>query len=234
MKLGLFSDPHYCREDVLCGTRRPRLSLAKIGEALDAFRREDVSLVVCMGDLTDRSASHEEAIVCLSELTALIGKSGLPFRNVPGNHDYLDFTAEELSRAGLRTPPYTEVWDGVRLIVLDANYRSSMRRFDLAGVEWTDSNLPPEQLCFLETTLQMSAEPCVVLIHENLDPAAGEEHTVRNAEEARKIIADSKKVSLVIQGHYHPGMEHEIGGIRYLTLPAMCEGEANRFRILEI
>ena len=38
---------------------------------------------------------------------------------------------------------------GYQFVFLDANYRADGRRFDVAGVEWTDSNLPHEQCLFL-------------------------------------------------------------------------------------
>ena len=38
----------------------------------------------------------------------------------------------------------------------------------------------------------------------------------------------------VFQGHYHSGHEAVIDGIPYLTLAAMCEGERNSYKIVEI
>ena len=57
---------------------------------------------------------------------------------------------------------------------------------------------------------------------------------IRNAPEVRALLSSSGKVKAVFQGHYHPGHENEIDGIRYHTLPAMCEGEENRFSIIEL
>lgn len=234
MKLGVFADPHYCNADVLCRTRRPRLSHRKIKEALESFKEQNVDLAVCMGDLTDHCDTHDEAVACVDLLMETIRESGLPFLNVPGNHDYLDFTAEELNGYGLCTPPYSKVIDGIRLIVLDANYRSDMRRFDIAGVKWTDANLPPEQVSFLKETLDKSKEPCVILVHECLDGYLNEDHVIKNADEIREILKNSGKVKLVIEGHYHAGDDRVIDGIRYLTVPAMCEGEENRFFIMNL
>lgn len=53
MKLGLFSDPHYCTKDVTCGTRRPSLSFGKIRAAMEAFRDAGAEYVICLGDLVD-------------------------------------------------------------------------------------------------------------------------------------------------------------------------------------
>ncbi len=234
MKVGIFADPQYCSAEIICGTRYPRLSLGKVRQAYEQFSAENVDLTLCMGDMIDRCETHTQALQYLDELLSVIRDSRLPFIHVPGNHDYLDFSAEELEQHGLKTPPYVWEHSGIRFIVLDANYRSDMRRFDQAGVEWTDSNLPPEQVAFLSLALDEAEGPCVILVHESLDDRVEEHHIIKNAEEIRKVIRQSGKVKLVIQGHFHPGADNEIDGIRYLTVSAMCEGHDSRFLILNI
>jgi hypothetical protein len=73
-----------------------------------------------------------------------------------------------------------------------------------------------------------------VFLHQNLDPEVQKDHIVRNAEIVREYIRDSGKVRAVFQGHYHKGHQTVIDGIPYHTLPAMCEGEENRFLIIEL
>jgi len=236
MKIGLFTDAHYCKARVLCGTRRPSLSPAKIREAMNVFREAGTDMCICLGDMTDHAPedTHDDCLANLRELIALIGEYDIPFYLVPGNHDYLMMTGDDIKASGLLLPPYTIDTPSCRLIVLDANYRSDMRRFDEAGVDWTDANLPPEQIAYLKEQLSSAVMPCVVLVHENLDPNVECRHIIKNAAEVRQIIAESGKVKLVLQGHYHPGAENTIDGIRYLTLPAMCEGEENRYLLLEM
>lgn len=235
MKLGIFADAHYCKAEVLCHTRRPSLSLAKIKAAMDAFADAQVELVICMGDLIDKGETPEEPVQCLTEAMNVIRSYGIPYYILPGNHDYAAFNAEAFSaRTKCHTPPYVLNTASHLLVFLDANYREDYRRFDVAGVEWKDSNLPPEQLTFLKYTLAAATKPCIVLLHENLDDAVQINHVVKNAADARSIIENSGKVSLVLQGHYHKGADRLINGIRYLTLPAMCEGEDNHYLILDV
>ena len=192
MRLGLFADPHYCPTDLLCRTRRPRLSLGKIRDAMEAFVSEGAELCICMGDLVDHCDSVQESAQCLDEVMRLIRSYPIPFRLLPGNHDYGVFSAGEFfARTGCPMPPYTTDTASHRLIFLDANFRSDFRRFDVAGVDWKDSNLPPAQLDFLARALEDADRPCVVLIHENLDPDVQPDHIVRNAALARRIIEDS-------------------------------------------
>lgn len=237
MKLGLFTDVHYCHADVLCNTRRPSLSLGKVRAAMEAFQGEAVDLCICLGDLTDHPAggTREETLACLREVVEIVRAYPIPFLLVPGNHDYLMLSADELLReTKCEIPPYVTCVGGYDLIVLDANYRSNGERFDRAGVEWTDSNLAGGQLEFLRDALQNATRECIILVHENLDPYVESRHVIKQAETARRIIAESGKVRLVLQGHYHAGADHMIDGIRYLTLPAMCEGEENHYAVMEL
>ena len=139
---------------------------------------------------------------------------------------------EELEAAGLTLPPYKLSFGEYDFIALDANYRTDGRRFDVAGVEWIDSNLPEEQCSFLKEALADGERKKIICIHENLDPNVDFWHIVKNAAIVRGIIKD--KVSLVLQGHYHLGAENVVDGIPYITLAAMCEGEENSYRILTL
>ena len=203
---------------------------------MEAFAQAKVDMVFCLGDLTDHAPGDSEADVRenFREIMDLLQAYPFPFYLVPGNHDYLMMTGEELAELGnLPLPPYTVTAGGMDFIVLDANYRWDMRRFDRAGVEWTDANLPPEQMDYLRCALKNADKDCVILLHENIDPAVEAHHIVHNADEIRALIASSPRVKLVLQGHYHPGAENVYQGIRYLTLPAMCEGTRNPYRILD-
>ena len=237
MKIGLFTDCHYCYADYIGGNRRPLLSINKIKEAMNEFKKSNVDMIFCLGDMTDHdeNSTKKQIIACFKEAMTLIKSFDIPFYLVPGNHDYLVMTATDMEReADFKIPPYTVDTEEYSFIVLDANYRSNMERFDTAGVEWTDSNLPPEQVSFLEKQLNNSNKQCVVLVHENLDPGVDKMHIIKNADIIRKIIRNSGKVKMVVQGHYHKGNKATVDGIPYLTLPAMCEGERNSFSILKL
>ena len=83
-------------------------------------------------------------------------------------------------------------------------------------------------------TLFCDRSVCSRRIHENPDPDVQKDHIIRNAGAVREILEASGNVKLVLQGHYHPGAEHIVGGIPYLTVPALCEGENLPYRILEL
>lgn len=236
MKIGLFSDTHYCDSKYIGGGRFPRSSYGKVKRAMEQFKHEEVDMVFCLGDMTDhdQSSTKEDIIRCFGELYSLILSYGIPFCLVPGNHDYLVMTAEDMRKSsGFVVPPHTIHTESCDFVVLDANYRSNMKRFDVAGVEWTDSNLPPEQVEYLRKELSVNKDH-IVLVHECLDPNLDKTHIIKNAEEIRKIIADSGNVKKVINGHFHDGHCCVIDGIEYLTLKSVCENEDDVYKIIEI
>ena len=237
MKLGLFSDPHYCPKDVTCGTRRPALSFGKIREAMEAFRAAEVDLVVCLGDLVDECGTTEENIAAAEALSAMIRSFGIPVFCVPGNHDYQNFTRVEFDRytGGMCAPSVYRAENGKTLIFLDANCADDGTVYRRDALDWTNAYLTEEQRDILQSALasEETAE-AVIFLHQNLDPEVEYHHIVRNAAEVREILRSSGKVKRVIQGHYHPGKESVVDGIPYRTLPAMCEGEENRFFLMEV
>ena len=232
MKIGVFADAHYAHKEIAARTRRPNLSLGKIKAAMDAFRKANVDYCICMGDLVDANEDSNEDMVCVQEALNCIRSYGIPFVLVPGNHDYQSFTGEEWTSLIGQLPPYAIDAQTHRFVFLDANYRSDFRRFDDAGVVWTDSNIPPEQIERLKELLATSDLPCVVFVHENLDDSVEARHVIHNAADVRACIRSAENVRLVVQGHYHKGAESVIDGIPYKTIPAMCEGTENRFFII--
>lgn len=143
MKIGIFTDSHYCKRETLCGTRKLSLSLGKIKEMLGKFKNVGVDLCICLGDIVDKCKTKAEAEENLSEIMSEINLSGIQSIILQGNHDCENFSAHEFSCiVSNPTPPFTLEIENYMLVFLDANYRSDGRSFYEAGVEWTDSNLP--------------------------------------------------------------------------------------------
>lgn len=234
MKIGLFTDPHYCKTENLGGGRKPQEAFDKIKNAMLDFINQEVEIIFCLGDLIDyiEGTEKESVKADLNEVTSIIKGSKIPFYLIPGNHDFLKLTREDFVKNGIKLPPYTLKRQNLTFIALDANYRSSMNHFDTEGVDWMDSNLPENQICFLKDAIRKAEGECVVLIHESLDPTICESHLVKNASQIREAIEKNGKVKMVIQGHFHDGKETLVNGIPYKTVPAMCENGTHQ--IIEI
>ena len=236
MKLGLFTDPHYSTKELACKTRRPSLSYGKIREAMEHFVSENVDAVICLGDLVDDCGSREENVEAIKRITDLIRSYGLPFYCMMGNHDYQNFTREEFNEytKGAYPPFSLEIGESL-LILLDCNYRKCGRIYAPGDVDWKDTRLPEDQLSKMRELIVNNPERDVyVLSHQNIDSTIRADHVTDNADEIRTILNSYANVRTVIQGHYHRGNDNVIDGIKYHTLPAMCEGEGNYFEIYEV
>ena len=238
MKLALFTDPHYCDKEVTCRTRRPILSYGKIREAMETFVREGVDFVLCLGDIIDKCDDPQTNVDKTKEIADLIHSYPLPFYSLMGNHDAHVFTREEFNELINNmpfTPPSSITVKGKVLILLNANYNDDGTPYVPGEVDWKNTYIPEEQLRHMEQRLsEADVTEAYVFLHQNLDPEVQKDHIVRNAATVREAIRASGKVKAVFQGHYHRGHQTVIDGIPYHTLPAMCEGEENRFEIIDI
>ena len=231
IKIGIFTDSHYSSADVTCGRRYNNQSLRKITEAYDFFEKENCSLVVCLGDLIDTESSVEKEILNLREISKIIQKSAIPTVCLMGNHDAFVLERERFYEI-IAIPAVEELSiDGRRLLFLDACYFKNGCHYSPGDTDWTDCFLPNENI--LKDKLSGITEDTYIFIHQNIDPAVAHDHRLFNADKIFRFINKSKAVKCVFQGHYHPGCDSEYNGVRYLTLPAMCEKE-NAFSVYDI
>ena len=238
MKIGFFSDPHYCKADDLGLNRRPAFSLGKIKEAMEAFKTQGTELCFCLGDLVDHAAgdTKKEVLGYLNEVLDVIRSYHIPFYLIPGNHDFVDLTREDFAKAGLSLPnPFSIVeTDECSFMLMDANIRSNGEHFDIAGHVWDDANILEPSFESVFSTFVSSAKKHIILVHENLEPTVQEQHIIKNAESVRRIIRQSGAVNLVVQGHYHDGSDWYDEEVHYHTLKAMCLGKDNSYEIIEL
>ena len=233
MKIGLFTDLHYSKHDE--EHKYTVLAPERMRAALEAFRKEKVDVCVCLGDVVDKGADHEEELSCWQELLSIVREYSFPFYVLPGNHDYEILVGDEFGKVtGMPKFPFSVDIAGQNLIFLDACYRYSGKRYDEAGMIWTETMLPKDQIEFLKDTLEKSELPCLVFTHQNWDKNLPKEYHIRHLLLLKHLLKKSGKVKYVFSGHYHAGDDHEIGGIRYVTVPSLTDTEANSYMILEI
>ena len=222
MKVCLFADPHYCSlEDLPNSDRKPKLSLDKMKRMVEQAVAEGVSLFVCLGDFINMEWSAEQDAKNAADAAAVLNASGIPCICCMGNHDCEALPVEEFRAAtGFQTAPCIyDLPSGKRLVFLDANFDSSFRPYERHHVNWTDANVPPEEMAWLKEVL--AGRQAEVFIHQNLEPEAEPHHRVKNADEVLSVLKENS-VSRVWQGHYHYGASSVFEGIDILTLKAMC------------
>lgn len=235
MKIGIFADPHHCGEELLCRNRRPRLSRGKIERFLAECRHTGVEHVVCLGDLINKEGQGEQNEKNLREIAGVLQAGGLPVTVCMGNHDAEVFDRETFARmTGFSVAPTLWETETHRLLFLDANYNADGTPYRQFDIDWKCCMLPQAELLWLAEALRRSTKPCVVFLHQNLDPAVQKDHILRNAGAVRAVLEQSGKVEAVYQGHFHEGHENTVNGIRYITLPAMCVEENCPFVVLSL
>ena len=233
MKIGLFTDTHYCDLDLLEQDRKPRYAYGAVKKAFEDFKNQGVQLAVCLGDLVHFHNGKEESIRHLEKISSLINSYGIPIYHCMGNHDNEIISGEEFAEiSGFKVAPTTVEDNEVKLIFLDASYSPDGKPYGREDIDWTKSFVPKAELEWLEKQLDTDKRK-IVFTHQNIDTNVESRHIVSNADELNAILA-KHNVSHVYQGHYHYGAENVINGIPYTTLRAMCIGEETNYLIAEV
>ena len=230
VRLFMLTDLHYTPGYVAPPTRFCGDSLRKIRQIADVLRGAD--LCVQLGDLIHGTGDARRDASALQG--ALQELSVYRFHHVLGNHD-----AFSVGKSGIL--PHTAgvgcmdrfSLGGVDFLTLDGNFRQDGGEYSSPGGDWKDAAIPSAQLAALERFLWES-RGAVVFCHQNLDDCPEDPHVLRNAGEVRALLEKSGKVRYVFQGHCHAGRDTVTAGIRYHTLPALCEEDRIPYCIADI
>lgn len=234
MKLGIFADPHYSTVAEI-KSRRPSLSAGKVKRLIEIFKSEEVDAIICLGDLINSEKDPKKDEENLRLISDILRESGLPIYCVMGNHDSEAFTPAEFSEiSGFKAAPFSIDRDDVRLIFLDCCYTDNGSAegvgYRNGNYHWKNSYLPASQIEFLRES-SAGAERVIVFTHQNLDDRDNP-HCIRNAESVRAAL-EACGIKTAFSGHYHKGGEFTINGVRYITLPALCELDSLPYIIYE-
>jgi predicted phosphodiesterase len=242
VRFGVLADCHYADADTM-GTRFYRESLEKLAECVAQMNAQKVDFLIELGDFKDQNKPpvEEATLSYLEKIEAAFQKFEGPTYHVLGNHDMDSLSKPQfltrVENTGIdsRRSFYSFDVRGLHFVVLDANYRADGTDYDHGNFVWNDSNIPRQQLEWLEADLAAADGPAVVFVHQPLDKA-GQEY-VKNGADVRAILPQSGKVLAVFQGHRHRGGYTEIDGIHYCTQKAMVEGHGsanNAYAIVEV
>lgn len=243
LRFGIVTDTHYAVAPSR-GTRYYGESMDKMDECVALMNDQKVDFLIELGDLKDQGtpASEESTLEYLKSIEAVFGKFKGPRYHVLGNHDMDSLSKEQfldhVVNTGIAKESSYYSFDskGVHFIVLDANYISNGADYDHGNFHWKDTNIPDQELDWLRKDLAATSKPVITFVHQQLD-AADKIHSVKNAEEVRRVLEESGKVLAVFQGHNHPGAYSHIEGIHYYTLKSLVEGsgaENNSYAIVEV
>jgi alkaline phosphatase len=222
LRIGLLTDLHYA-DRAPNGTRHYRETPRKVVAAAKQLRQPSVELVFELGDLIDSADTLEREL----EYARTIHKQlqELPGRKhyVLGNHCVSRLTKEEfLAAVQQESAHYSFDAGSFHFVVLDACYRNDGEPYGRENFVWTDANIPAQQLTWLQDDLARTKLPTLVFVHQRLD--VSDDYGIKNAPAVRDVLEKSRNVLAVMQGHNHKNDYRDIGGIHYVSLQAMVEG----------
>ena len=235
LNIGLITDLHYADKPP-AGSRHYRETLGKLREAADKFAEEKPDFVVELGDLIDAADSVETEQQYLKTVNEVFSGIARERHCVLGNHCVDTLTKDEfLAGVGQEKSYYSFDRQGFHFVVLDSCFRSDGQPYQRKNFRWTDANVPPAELDWLQADLKENRKPTIVFAHQRLDVSTS--HGVRNCVEVRRVLEGSGNVLAVFQGHSHQNDLKEIGGIHYCTQVAMVEGSGaanNAYSVMEL
>jgi len=235
LRFGLVTDMHYA-DKAPAGTRHYRETLDKLQEAGAHFQKNNIQMLVELGDLIDAAgtvATEQRYLKTINREFSAICKDR---HYVLGNH-CVDTLKKEEFLGGVEQSKSYYSFDrgGLHFVVLDACFRSDGTPYQRKNFKWTDANIPPAELEWLAADLKANAKPVVVFAHQRLD--VSNSHGVRNNAQVRKLLAAAGNVLAVFQGHSHKNELKDIDGIHFCTMRAMVEGagkENNGYSVIDI
>lgn len=239
---GMFTDTHYAAiEDN--GTRSYKQSLQKVTQCVDTMNLRKVGFLIELGDFKDMPVPPDNrlALGYLKTIETAFARFQGERYHVLGNHDEDCISKEEFSSIVKNSnQKQNDTWysfqkGGYRFVVLDACFDSTGNPYDKGNFVWSDSNIPDNELKWLEKELAGTNLPVILFVHQLLNGEG--KVTVKNAAQVRAILEKGHKVKGVFQGHDHAGGYQLINGIHYYTLKGLVEGAfpaSNSFAIVTL
>jgi histidinol-phosphate phosphatase family protein len=219
-------------------SRRSRLGLTHLREALSQAKRAHADLVAITGDLLDVPMFLVEgmprgfqppqtsedwlelAIQDYAAVRSLLNQTGIPWIVLPGNHDWIEAFYQVFPQ------PVQHQINGFRIIPFhDHEHANNTPR--RLGEEWRR---------FLSVLQDEDPSPQIHLQHYlfHQPHANSYPYQYEEADYMRRAIAESNRVCLTLSGHRHEGNGTIVeGGTHYVASPALAEFPY-RWRLIEV
>ncbi len=236
LKIGLLADIHSADKDTV-GNRRYRTAIPKVKRAIAKLIGLRADFLIELGDFIDRAPTAQQELACLQAIEEVYRRFTGPRHYVLGNHCVDTLTKEEfISHTGAEKTFYSFDAGEIHFIILDACFRADGVPYGRRNFSWSDTEIPPHERAWLQEDLSRTGRQTIAFVHQRLDLDPPSPYLVKSAAGIRKILEASGKVTAVIQGHNHLNDLRSIGGIHYITLPAVVDGprERDAFALLEV
>ncbi|WHO72331.1 metallophosphoesterase [Rhizobium sp. BT03] len=252
-RFGIIADPQYAAIPPHAAMDRYYAnSLAKLAEAIEVFNGEELSFVMTLGDVIDRSFKS------FDDILPVYGKLRHEALFLLGNHDFsvsAGHLSEVAARLGMPSPYYSFRRHGWRFIVLDGNEVSTfappeghphralaaqmLAELQARGARnahrWNGA-LSDEQFAWLGDEIASAAaagEKVIVMNHYPVYPAG--EHDMWDCDHIVALLAAHDNVVAYLNGHNHAGNYGKVGACHFVNFKGVVDTEAeNAFAIVEV
>ena len=252
-KIGLVTDIHHADKDEKIG-RQYRQAADKLAEAVEEFNKEDVDMMITLGDHVDNDMQNYPII------DTVFRKFNGPVYKVLGNHDFIAPYSQErqdsiFSAMGVDERYYSLRKRGIRLLMLDGTdvavfshpegspaHAEALQTIDSLKKAGSKNHrnynggIGGKQMEWLEYQLkraQANKDIVICFCHMPMLPLGGK-YTLFNSPQVTKTLSEAPCVKAMITGHHHPGGYGTLDGIHYLSLCGAVEGADNSFSIAEV
>ena len=236
VKFLLVTDIHYSDRDIPGAERRNCLSPQKLKNVIKEHS-EGCDFIIDLGDTADDLEGYGDQRVFMNEIADIFKSSGLPYYCAIGNHDTSLPKYEITEILGMPHRYYSFETDDFTFIILDGNMNDKYKPYPEKEIIWQRTHLDPDQLLWLEKTVEESEKPIIVFCHELFLKEFYENDddlVLRNRDEAVSIFEKSGKVIAAISGHDHFGDYVYHNGIHYITLQSLCLHEDETCSVITI
>ncbi|MEM9882387.1 MAG: metallophosphoesterase [Planctomycetota bacterium] len=234
LKIGLVTDIHYA--DTPANEKRDtRASFDRVRQAVNDFQKHNIDVVVSLGDLVHSGPDVQAERSYMQTIVGELRRVDCPIYFCLGNHCVDRLTKPEALKV-INQPAATfdTIHNGIRLLGLDTCFNLDGSPYGRLNSDWRCAVLPESELKQLTRKLSAKTMPTLLFSHHRLD--AANDWSLQNAIQVRNVIAGSKHLCLVLQGHAHVGDCRLIGQQKYLTLAPMVSSDSrsNAYSILRI
>ncbi|ABC90009.1 probable phosphatase protein [Rhizobium etli CFN 42] len=252
-RFGIIADPQYAAIPPHAAMDRHYAnSLTKVAEAIVIFNSWDLSFVMTLGDVIDRSFKSFDDILPLYE------KLRHEALFLLGNHDFsvsAGHLSEVATRLGMPSPYYSFSRHGWRFIVLDGNEISTfalpeghphralaaqmLAELEAKGARnahrW-NAALSDAQFAWLGDQIAEAAaagEKVIVMNHYPVHLPS--EHGMWDSERIVALLASHDNVVAYLNGHDHVGNYGKAGACHFVNFKGVVDTESeNAFAIVEV
>ena len=252
-RFGIIADPQYAAiAPHVPMDRHYTNSLAKVAEAIEVFNGWELSFVMTLGDVIDRSFSS------FDDILPVYRKLRHEALFLLGNHDFsvsAGHLSEVAARLGMPSPYHSFLRHGWRFIVLDGNEVSifappeghphralaaemlaELQAKGAANAHRWNAALSDEQFAWLGDEIAKAAaagEKVIVMNHYPVHPPS--EHGMWDSERIVALLASRSNVIAYLNGHDHVGNYGMAGACHFVNFKGVVDTETkNAFAIVEV